>query len=68
MRSFARIALLIVLLTLSVTKIYGFDKQDTKKAPPQGSTAVMIEPAFTINPAKTAVRCPRRSSRPARRR
>jgi nicotinamidase-related amidase len=55
MRSYARISLLIVLLILSGTNIFGFEKQDTKKAPPQGSTAVMIEPAFTINPAKTAV-------------
>jgi hypothetical protein len=55
MRSIARIALLVVFLTLSETNIFGLDKQDTKKTPPQGSTAVMIEPAFTINPARTAV-------------
>jgi nicotinamidase-related amidase len=55
MRSYARISLLIVLLTVSGTNIFGLEKQDTKKAPPQGSAAVMIEPAFTVNPAKTAV-------------
>src|SRR5512135_2450091 len=55
MKSIARISLLVVLLTLFGTNIFGLDKQDTKKTPPQGSTAVMIEPAFTINPAKTAV-------------
>lgn len=55
MKSLARISLLVVLLTLSETAIFGLDKQDTKKAPPQGSTAVMIEPSFTINPDKTAV-------------
>jgi nicotinamidase-related amidase len=55
MRSSARMSLLIVLLTVFGTDIFGLDKQDTKKAPPQGSAAVMIEPAFTINPARTAV-------------
>src|SRR5512135_633565 len=55
MRSLARISLLVVLLTLSGTNIFGLDKQDTKKAPHLGSTAVMIEPSFTINPDKTAV-------------
>jgi nicotinamidase-related amidase len=44
-----------MLLTLYGTNIFGLDKQDTKKAAPQGSIAVMIDPAFTINPAKTAV-------------
>src|SRR5512135_2524087 len=55
MKSIARISLLVVLLTLSGTNIFGLDKQDTKKAPPQGSVAVMIEPALTINPARTAL-------------
>jgi len=55
MKSLARISILAVLLTLSETTIFGLDTQDTKKAPPLGSTAVMIEPSFTINPDKTAV-------------
>jgi nicotinamidase-related amidase len=55
MRSIARISLLVILLTLFGTNILGSEKQDTIKTPPQGSMAVMIEPAFTINPAKTAV-------------
>ena len=55
MRLFARIPLLMVFLAVSGTNVFGLDKQDTKKAPPQGSTAVMIEPAFTVNPARTAV-------------
>lgn len=55
MRSYTRISLLIVLLTLSGTNSFGLDKQDTKKAPSQGSAAVMIEPAFTVNPARTAI-------------
>jgi nicotinamidase-related amidase len=42
-------------LAMSGTNAIALDKQDTKKAPPQGSTAVMIDPAFTINPDKTAV-------------
>jgi nicotinamidase-related amidase len=55
MRPIARISLLVVLLTLSGTNIFGLDKQDTIKAPPKGSTSIIIEPAFTINPAKTAL-------------
>jgi len=55
MRSVARIALLVSLPALFGTNIFGLEKQDTKKAPPQGSMAVLIEPAFTINPARTAV-------------
>ncbi len=55
MRSIARMSLLILLLALFGTNVFGLDKQDTKKAPFQGSTAVMIEPGFTINPGKTAV-------------
>ena len=55
MRSIARMSLLVVLLALFGTNVFGFDQQDTKKAPLQGSTAVMIKPGFTINPEKTAV-------------
>jgi nicotinamidase-related amidase len=45
----------MLFLAVSGTNVFGLDKQDTKKAPPQGSTAVMIEPAYTVNPARTAV-------------
>jgi nicotinamidase-related amidase len=55
MRSLARISLLVVLSTLFVTNTFGSDKQDTIKAPPQGSMAVLIEPAFTIDRARTAL-------------
>jgi len=48
-------SLIVVLLALSGTNVFGLDQQDTKKAPLQGITAVMIEPGFTINPGKTAV-------------
>lgn len=51
MQSIARISLLVVLLTLSGTHVFGLDKQDTKKAPLHGSN----EPGITINPGKTAV-------------
>ncbi len=55
MRSIARISLLIVVLALSGTNIFGLDKQDTKKPPLQNSTAAMSGPGFTINPGKTAL-------------
>ena len=55
MRSIARMSLLVVLLALSGTNVFGLDQQDTKKAPLQGSTAVLIKPEFTIDPEKTAV-------------
>lgn len=55
MRSIARISLLVMLSILFGTNIFGLDKQDTIKAPPRGSAVVMMEPAFTINPARTAV-------------
>src|SRR5271157_221422 len=55
MRSIARMSLLVVLLALSGTNVFGLDQQDTKKAPLQGSTAVMTKPGFTIDPERTAV-------------
>lgn len=55
MKSIVRISLLVILLTLFGTNIFGSNKQDTTQAPPRGSAVVMIDPAFTINPAKTAV-------------
>jgi nicotinamidase-related amidase len=51
MQSIARISLLVMLLVLSVTNVFGLDKQDTKKAPLHGGN----EPGFTVNPEKTAV-------------
>ena len=42
MRSIARMSLLILLLALSGTVVFGLEKQDTKKAPLQGSTAAML--------------------------
>jgi len=59
MKSITRIALTIsvfvVLLTLSGTKLFALEKQDAGKKPPQGSAAVIVEPAFAVNPARTAV-------------
>ncbi len=55
MRSIARMSLIVVLLALSGTNAFGLDQQDTTKAPLHGSTAVMVEPGFIINPGKTAV-------------
>ena len=55
MRSIARMSLLVVLLALTGTNAFGLDKQDTTKAPLQGSTVVAPEPGFTVNPGKTAV-------------
>ena len=55
MRSIARTSLLVLLLALCGTNVFALDKQATKKAPVQGSTAVMIEPEFTLNPGRTAV-------------
>jgi len=55
MRSIARIALLVMLLALSGAYVFALDQQDPKKEASHGSTALLIEPAFTINPARTAV-------------
>jgi nicotinamidase-related amidase len=44
-----------MLLALSGTNIFSSDRLDTKQTPPRGSAFVMMEPAFTINPARTAV-------------
>jgi len=55
MKWLARISLLVMLLAVSGTTIFALDKQDAKKAAPQGSIAVMMEPAFSIDPARTAV-------------
>jgi nicotinamidase-related amidase len=55
MRSIVRISLLVVLLALSGTSVFGSGNQETTKAPPRGNAVVMMEPAFTIAPARTAL-------------
>jgi len=54
MRRFVRTSLLFVVLTVSAGAAFAVDK-DTQKAPPKGGASVLIEPEFTVNPAKTAV-------------
>jgi nicotinamidase-related amidase len=44
-----------MLLALSGTAIFGSDRLETKKTPPRGNAVVLMEPAFAINPARTAV-------------
>ncbi len=44
----------IVLIALTNTA-FAVDKQDTQKTVPQGKAAVLIEPEFTVNKARTAV-------------
>ena len=55
MRSIARISFLVMFVTLFETNIFGSDKLGTTQSPPRGSAVVMMEPAFTINPVRTAV-------------
>ncbi|MDR3580074.1 MAG: hypothetical protein P4L44_08945 [Oryzomonas sp.] len=55
MRSIAGISLLIAVLALSGSNVFGLDKQDTKIASLQSSTADILKPEFTINPEKTAL-------------
>jgi nicotinamidase-related amidase len=55
MRSLIRISLLIVLVSLSETAVFGLEQVEAQKALSQGAAAVIIEPAFAINPRKTAV-------------
>ncbi|MGE5172315.1 MAG: cysteine hydrolase family protein [Betaproteobacteria bacterium] len=47
--------LLAAVLILSAGTILALDKKDPQKAVPQGRTAVLIEPEFTVNKAGTAV-------------
>jgi nicotinamidase-related amidase len=55
MRSFARISFLVMLLAIYGTNVFALDKQEVKAAAPRGSIAVLVEPAFSIDPARTAV-------------
>ncbi len=55
MRTFVRTSLLFVVLLASAGAAFAVDKEDTQKAPPKGGAFVLIEPEFTVNPAKTAV-------------
>ncbi len=55
MRTFVRTSLLFVVLLASASAAFAVDKEDTQKAPPKGGAFVLIEPEFTVNPAKTAV-------------
>ncbi len=55
MRTIFRISLFVVLLTLSGSAVFALDKQDPWEKPPQGRTAVLIEPEFTVNKSRTAV-------------
>jgi len=54
MRAFVRASVVFSVLILSAGAAIAVDK-DTQKETPKGMTAVLIEPAFTIVPAKTAV-------------
>jgi nicotinamidase-related amidase len=55
MRTIFRISLFVALLTLSGSAVFALDKQAPPKNPPQGRTAVLIEPEFTVNKSRTAV-------------
>ncbi len=55
MKIIVRAMLLAVVLLLSAGTVFALDKQDPQKAVPQGKTAVLIEPEFTVNKARTAV-------------
>jgi nicotinamidase-related amidase len=57
MKSIARGSLLIVFILLLALSgnVFGLDKQDTKKAPPQNSSADKSKPAFAINPKNSAL-------------
>jgi nicotinamidase-related amidase len=62
MRTFARISLIVVCLSLSGTTMFAVDKQDTPKGTGMpgsvagsAKTVVLISPEFTINSARTAV-------------
>jgi len=55
MRTIVRTSLLFAVLILSAGAIFAVEKEDTQKSTPKGRTSVLIEPEFTILPAKTAV-------------
>jgi len=55
MGTIVRTSLLILVLILSAGVVFAVDKQDARKAHPKGMESALIEPEFTINPAKTAL-------------
>ncbi len=54
MRTFVRASLLVAVLMVSAGAAFAVDK-DSQKTPPKGGVSVLIEPEFTVDPAKTAV-------------
>ena len=55
MRTIVRTTLLAVVLLLSAGGVFALDKHDPQEAVPQGKTAVLIEPEFTLNQARPAL-------------
>ncbi len=56
MRTIARTTLFSLILIFAATGfVFARDKESAQKTVPQGKTAVLIEPAFTVNRAGTAV-------------
>lgn len=59
MHKATRILILVVLLTLSGTKLFAVDKQEGGRMPVPAvsgaQTTVLIQPAFSLNPARTAL-------------
>jgi nicotinamidase-related amidase len=55
MRIIVRATLLVTVLIVSTGTVFALDKQDQQKRVPQGNMAVLIEPEFTVNKARTAV-------------
>jgi nicotinamidase-related amidase len=55
MRSIAQTLLSVIALMVLTSTAFALDKQDPQKVVPQGKTAVLIEPEFTVNRAGTAV-------------
>ncbi|HTF99718.1 MAG TPA: cysteine hydrolase [Nitrospirota bacterium] len=50
-----KVSLLVALFLFSAANLHALEKQDVKKPHPQAGAAVIIEPAFSIDPARTAV-------------
>ncbi len=55
MKSIVRTILSGIVLIVLTSTSFALDKQDPQKAAPQGKAAVLIEPEFTVNKARTAV-------------
>ncbi len=55
MKSIVHTILSVIVLIVLTSKAFALDRQDPQKAAPQGKTAVLIEPEFTIDKARTAV-------------